>query len=104
MSGARQAKATILIIEDEAGRRLFGDKHIVSHRFGFSLATIEREWIAKRHPDYHPHMYYSKALEEGTGLNGIPARALKGYRGHGQPIVFDLDGVERVLRSNRVGA
>ena len=99
----KTTKATVLIIEDEAGKRLFGDKRLVSHRFGISLATIEREWIAKRHPDYEPHMYYSKALEEGTGLNGIPARALKGYRGHGQPIVFDLAGVEQVIRSNRVG-
>lgn len=104
MSVAKTTKATVLIIEDEAGRRLFGDKHIVSYRFGISLATIERDWISRRHPDYLPHMYFSRALEEGTGIKGVSARVLKGYRGSGQPIVFDLAGVEKVIRSNRVGA
>lgn len=104
MSVAKTTKATILIIEDEAGRRVFGDKFLVSHRFGIKLKTVEREWIAKRHPDYLPHMYYSKALEEGSGIKGVPARVLKGYRGHGQSILFDLEEIEKVIRSNRVSA
>ena len=65
-AGPKVTKAVVEVVEDDFGKRIFGDKHIVAMRFGVSLPTVE-DWIAKRHPDYTPFMFYSRALKNGSG-------------------------------------
>jgi hypothetical protein len=68
----------------------WGDKRAVSHFFGISVNTVEH-WIERRPAWLEPYLRCFPPTTKGS-------RGLKATRW-----LFDLHGLENVLRSNRHG-